>query len=824
MAIQTRPAASAARALCAGVLATLALLPAPARAQALRENLWMPNGPVNAIAVRGNTIYLGGSFSRVGPPTGSFVSIDAATGDPIPPFPYVSGVVTTIVGDGNGGWYIGGYFSSVGGQPRSNVAHLDATGSPTAWNPGTDFPVDVLLFDSTTGTVYVGGYFNTIGGQVRSGLAAVDGVTGVPTAWNPHPIGSPARVFTLALYGTTMYVGGGFTDIGGQPRNNLASVDTATGAALTWNPNVNKSVFGIWLRTSDAFPFTRTLYVCGAFDTIGGQVRNFIASVDADTGVPTSWQPDADNFVRKIVVTSGPSPRQPIITVYAAGDFHRLGAQTRNYLGAVNAAGLATSWFPDPNSGAFALGAANGVIYAGGGFTSVGGQPRRYLAALDPATGAATSWDPALNSYPQAFASSGNSIIVGGSFSSVGGPIRNNIAAIDAVTGQPTTWDPNADGAISALLVIGSTLYVGGQFTGIGGQARINAAALDLGTGTATSWNPSPNGQVMALALRSLSPNLNLIYMGGAFTTVAGQTRYRLAAMDDGTVPQLSGWSPFVDNEVHALAVHGQRIYAGGAFTGSITALNLDGTPNNSFYPTPSGPCYVDAIVASADRVYVGGSFHYLGGRVRDNLAALDTLGRATTLDPFTDDLVEALVLNGSTLYVGGRFAQFAGAQRYGVGALDVSTGRLTNFGADALGYEIRSIALGDGATYLGGDFAYQGLVLHWHFTGFGAVATGVDVPIASVEPERLRLSSNPFRDQLSLQFDVPDAAQADVRIYDTAGRQVRRLEPNKWGTLERRATWDGRDESGTSVSAGVYFVRVRAGTEQLSAKVLRLR
>src|SRR5262249_2898278 len=130
--------------------------------------------------------------------------------------------------------YVGGAFSSLGGATRNNIAALDAsTGNATPWNPDADNTVDSLAVSGAT--VYPGGQFGTIGGQTRNRIAALDVSSGAATSWNPDASsGSGEAVLALAVSGPTVYAGGVFTTIGGQPRNNIAALDTTTGAATAW--------------------------------------------------------------------------------------------------------------------------------------------------------------------------------------------------------------------------------------------------------------------------------------------------------------------------------------------------------------------------------------------------------------------------------------------------------------------------------------------------------------------------------------------------------------------------------------------------------------
>ena len=93
------------------------------------------------------------------------------------------------------------------------------SGSATAWNPVADYPVYALAVSGST--IYAGGGFYTIGGQPRDGVAALDANTGLATAWNPY---ANDQVHALAISGSTVYVGGDFTTIGGQPRTGIAAL------------------------------------------------------------------------------------------------------------------------------------------------------------------------------------------------------------------------------------------------------------------------------------------------------------------------------------------------------------------------------------------------------------------------------------------------------------------------------------------------------------------------------------------------------------------------------------------------------------------------
>jgi hypothetical protein len=130
---------------------------------------------------------------------------------------------------------------------------------------------------------------------------------------------------------------------------------------------------------------------------------------------------------------------------------------------------------------------------------------------------------------------SGSTLYVVGDFTSIDSQPRSRIAALDAITGQVGSWNPNAMSndsfGVGSVAVAGTTVYVAGTFTTLGGQPRVGLAALDATTALATSWNPGPAQSVSCLELSG-----GTVYVGGNFTSLLGSPHSSIAGIYDGTV------------------------------------------------------------------------------------------------------------------------------------------------------------------------------------------------------------------------------------------------------------------------------------------------
>ena len=258
-----------------------------------------------------------------------------------------------------------------------------------AFNPNATGQVNAIALQAD-GKILVGGFFNgtnSIGGQTRNYIARLEATTGSADSFNPSATGVVESIVVQAD-GKILVAGvfNGANSIGGQTRNYIARLDPATGLADSFDPNANGAVDAIAVQADGK------ILAGGAFNganSIGGQTRNFIARLDANTGAADSFDPNANDSVGSIAVQADGK-------VLAGGGFTSIGGQTRNFIARLDpATGAADSFNPNANFGVFSIVVqVDGQILAGGFFTNIGGQTRNRIARLDPSTGLADSFDP----------------------------------------------------------------------------------------------------------------------------------------------------------------------------------------------------------------------------------------------------------------------------------------------------------------------------------------------------------------------------------------------------------------------------------------------
>lgn len=72
----------------------------------------------------------------------------------------------------------------------------------------------------------------------------------------------------------------------------------------------------------------------------------------------------------------------------------------------------------------------------------------------------------------------------------------------------------------------------------------------------------------------------------------------------------------------------------------------------------------------------------------------------------------------------------------------------------------------------------------------------------------------NPFNPSTAIRYDLAAPARVQVQVYDLAGHLIDTLEAGDEPAGRHELNWQGRDDEGRTVAAGVYFYRLRAGDE----------
>jgi hypothetical protein len=107
-------------------------------------------------------------------------------------------------------------------------------------------------------------------------------------------------------------------------------------------------------------------------------------------------------------------------------------------------------------------------------------------------------------------------------------------------------------------------------------------------------------------------------------------------------------------------------------------------------------------------------------------------------------------------------------------------------------------------------------------FTDTGGGGTGVPLPQRNGTALTVATSPNPSRDHVDIRLAGVGSAGGRVRIYDVGGRLLRQMDVRASGDVALR--WDGRDDRGVRVSAGVYYVVALSHGETRATSVVLLK
>lgn len=547
-------------------------------------------GPVRALALSGDgsRVYVGGDFSQVGGVVARrLAALDAATGARNAAFAVgtPNQPVTDIAVRSTGDVLVVGSFTAVGGTARVRLANVDGTtGALGSLNVSINNTVNDMALDDAGSTVYLAGTFGTVGGSSRNRLAGVSlagagsvtslalaGISGnlsavtldgngglylggafqiTPEKGNPAavarvaiatnavtevvpyyetprslsrtPVSGTSGVLALVLSGSSLLVAGDFSDYGTTTRNGLAAYDLATGALRSdFNPAPSGQV-NIVKPSADS----RSVFVGGEFDTIGGQAHRNLARlyVDPGAGAPgenvAGFAATANSFVKDMAVRTDGS------TVYVGGNFDTFNGVPTSRLTAINAGTGAildnfTMPLTEPTNEqtegglrAMSLSPDETRLMVIGNFRRIAGADRPLIAQVDVSTPVASVTDWRTDLYDQPCARSGKIgfmrdvdidpdgqrayVVSAGHFYYPACDTMNAFSMTPGGTNLQPVWSDKIGDTMEAVAADKDAVYLSGHFryleTETKTEPRFQIAAVDPDTGKGINWVPNAGG------------------------------------------------------------------------------------------------------------------------------------------------------------------------------------------------------------------------------------------------------------------------------------------------------------------------------------------
>jgi FlgD Ig-like domain len=102
--------------------------------------------------------------------------------------------------------------------------------------------------------------------------------------------------------------------------------------------------------------------------------------------------------------------------------------------------------------------------------------------------------------------------------------------------------------------------------------------------------------------------------------------------------------------------------------------------------------------------------------------------------------------------------------------------------------------------------------------------SAGVASGTASDVSLGIEIGPNPVRPSAAITYSVPASSKIPLRVHDVRGRLVKTVFDGMREPGQYRAEWNGRNDEGAEVGAGIYFVRLDVGTLHVAKKAVLVR
>jgi hypothetical protein len=336
------------------------------------------NETVYVIESIGEDLYVGGKFTFAGSDTLAYIAMfdgESETWAQVPGEFSTGSSVWAILKDGDY-LYVGGTFNAIDNMLVHNVARLHLpTKNWEALGSGNTKGVNNSVYSlyKVDDQLYVGGTFSQAGGQSASRIARLNTETNV---WEALGSGVDGRVSALAQHGQYLYVGGHFNRANGTFSRRIARLDMQTDEWYHFEQDLNGHV-------EDILVYNNQVYLTGAFTFAsggGGSVPR-IGRFDPES---MSWH----NVGNASLSAGGHKLLVYDQKLYVAGGFARFDSHPEM----ADASRIAVydmelgEWSTlgsGLNDLVYTMAVSENQLYVGGNFSIAGGKPASHFARWD---------------------------------------------------------------------------------------------------------------------------------------------------------------------------------------------------------------------------------------------------------------------------------------------------------------------------------------------------------------------------------------------------------------------------------------------------------
>lgn len=90
-----------------------------------------------------------------------------------------------------------------------------------------------------------------------------------------------------------------------------------------------------------------------------------------------------------------------------------------------------------------------------------------------------------------------------------------------------------------------------------------------------------------------------------------------------------------------------------------------------------------------------------------------------------------------------------------------------------------------------------------------------------ALRPSSLSVFPNPFNPNTTIAFELPKAEKIEMAVFNLKGQKVRELINEHKSAGKHQIKWDGKDDSSRPLSSGIYFLKLNAGQEINTQKLI---